>query len=155
LYWSSKEWVKASPAPDNGQPSAPLILRGISRVIIGRLHSVINLELIIGIAAPVSNIVRTQNIFCPGTERYIWTIGRVPVRGRLFFARCNFVSDSFLLRFDFFDCFWCSWDLVHLTPATEILWDPDTSSFSWMPLCIVQGIPSLNPRDLRFLPPKP
>jgi hypothetical protein len=63
LYWSIKECIKASPAPDNGQPSAPLILKGTSQVIMGRLHSVMNLELIIGIAAPVSNIVRMQNIF--------------------------------------------------------------------------------------------
>jgi hypothetical protein len=124
-------------------------------VIMGRLHSVINLELIIGIAAAVSNIVRTQNTFCPGTERYIWTIGWAPARGRLFFTSCNFVSDSFLLGFDFLDCFWFSWVLVCLTPATEIVWDPDTSSFPWMPLHIVRGVPSLNPIDLRFLPPKP
>jgi hypothetical protein len=147
--------VKASPAPDNGPPSAPLILRGTSRVIMGRLHSVINLELIIGIAVPVSNIIRTQNTFCPGTRRYIWTISPVPARGGLFFASCNFVLDSFLLGFHFLDCFWFSWVLVHLTPATEILWDPNTSSFSWMPLHIIQGIPSLNPKDLRSLPPKP
>jgi hypothetical protein len=70
-------------------------------VIIGRLCSTINLELMIGIAAPVSNIVRAQHFFCPGTERYIWTIGRAPARGGLFLASCNFVSDSFLLGFDF------------------------------------------------------
>jgi hypothetical protein len=74
-------------------------------VIMGRLCSVINLELIIGIAAPVSNIIRTQNTFCPGTERYIWMIGQAPARGGLFFASCNFVSDSFLLGFDFFGFF--------------------------------------------------
>jgi hypothetical protein len=109
----------------------------MSRVIIGRLCSAINLELMIGIAAPISNIVRTQNFFCPGTERYIWTIGQAPARGGLFFASCNFVSDSFLLGFGFFDCFWSSWVLVRLTPATEILCGPDTSSFSWLPLRIV------------------
>jgi hypothetical protein len=90
-----------------------------------------------GIAAPVSNIIRAQNLFCPGTERYIWTIGWVPARGGLFFASCNSVSDSFLLGFDFFACFWSPWVLVRLTPATEILFDPDTSSFSWLPLRIV------------------
>jgi hypothetical protein len=122
--------VKASPAPDNGQPSAPLILKGLSRVIIGRLCSATNLELMIGIAVPVLNIVRVQNFFYPGTERYIWTIGQAPARGGLFFASCNFVSDSFLLVFDFFDCFWFPWVLVRLTPATEILCNPDTSSFA-------------------------
>jgi hypothetical protein len=105
LYCSSKECVKASPAPDNGHLSAPLIFRGTSWVIIGRLYSNINLELIIGIAAPVSNIIQTQNGFCPSTERYIWTIGWVPARGRLFFASCSFILDSFLLGFDFLDCF--------------------------------------------------
>jgi hypothetical protein len=83
-----------------------------------------------GIAALVSNIVRAQKVYCPGTERYIWTIGWVPARGGLFSTSCNFVSDSFLLGFDFFDCFWFPWVLVCLTPATEILCDPDTSSFS-------------------------
>jgi hypothetical protein len=106
-------------------------------VIIGRLCSVINLEVMIGIAAPVSNIIQTQNFFCPGTERYIWTIGRVPARGGLFFASCNFVSDSFLLGFDVFGCFWFPWVLVCLTLATGIPCDPDTSSFSWLPLCII------------------
>jgi hypothetical protein len=96
-----------------------------------------NLELMMGIAAPVSNIIRAQNIFCPGTERYIWTIGRAPARGRLFSASCNFISDSFLLGFDFLDCFWFPWVLVRLTPATEILYNPDMSSFSWLPLHII------------------
>jgi hypothetical protein len=86
---------------------------------------------------------------------YIWTIGRAPARGRLFFAICNFVSDSFLLGFGRLDYFWFSSVLVHLTPATEIFWDPDMSSFSWLPLHIVRGIPSLNLRDLRSLLPKP
>jgi hypothetical protein len=80
-----------------------------------------NLELMIGIAAPVSNIAWAQNFFYPGTERYIWTIGQVLARGGLFFTSCNFILDSFLLGFDFLDCFWFPWVLVHLTPATEIL----------------------------------
>jgi hypothetical protein len=91
----------------------------------------------IGIAAPVSNIIQAQNIFCPGTKMYIWTIAPALARGRLFFAICNFVSDSFLLGFGHLYCFWFSSVLVHLTPATEILWDPDMSSFSWLPLHIV------------------
>jgi hypothetical protein len=95
------------------------------------------LEPIIGIAAPVLNIVQATNFFCPGTERYIWTIGQALAQGRLFSTSCNFVSDSFLLGFDFFHCFWFSWVLVHLTPATEILCDPDMSSFSWLPLHII------------------
>jgi hypothetical protein len=74
-------------------------------VIIGRLYSTINLELRIGIAVPVSNIIQILNVFCPGTERYIWRIGQASAQGRLFFASCNFISDSFLLGFDFFDCF--------------------------------------------------
>jgi hypothetical protein len=61
----------------------------------------------------------------------------VPAGGGLVFAICNFVSDSFLLGFDFLDCFWFPWVLVRLTPATEILCTPDTSSFSWLPLHIV------------------
>jgi hypothetical protein len=124
-------------------------------VIIGRLYSAINLELMIGIAVPVSNIVQMQNVFCPDTERYIWTIGWAPARGGLFCASCNFVSDSFLLGFDFFDCFWSPWVLVHLTLATEILGNPDMSSFSWLPLHIILGVPSLNLRGLRSLTPKP
>jgi hypothetical protein len=107
------------------------------QVIIGRLYSTINLELMIGIAAPVLNIIWIPNLFCLGTERYIWTIGQALAQGGLFFASCNFVSDSFLLGFDFFDCFWSPWVLVHLTPATAILCDPDTSSLSWLPLHIV------------------
>jgi hypothetical protein len=71
-----------------------------------------------------------QNFFYPGTERYIWKIGQAPARGMLFSTSCNFISDSFLLGFDIFDCFWFPWVLVHLTPATEILCDPDISSFS-------------------------
>jgi hypothetical protein len=61
---------------------------------------------------------------------YIWTIGRAPARGGLFFPICNFVSDSFLLGFGCLDCFWFSSVLVRLTMATEILWDPNMSSFS-------------------------
>jgi hypothetical protein len=91
----------------------------------------------IGSAALVLNIVQAQNIFCPGTERYIWTIGWALAQGRLFFASCNFVSDSFLLGFDFFDYFWFPWVLVRLTLATEILYNPDISSFSWLPLHII------------------
>jgi hypothetical protein len=67
----------------------------------------------------------------------MWTIGRGPARGGLFFAIYNCVSDSFLLGFGRLDCFWFSSVLVRLTPATEILLDPDTSSFSWLPLRIV------------------
>jgi hypothetical protein len=137
LYWSSREYVKAYPTPNNGQPSAPLILRDMSQVIIGRLCSAINLELMIGIAMPVSNIIQMQNVCCPGTERYIWTIGWAPARRGLFFTSCNVISDSFLLGFDFFDCFWSPWVLVRLTPVTEILCDPDISSFSWLPLHII------------------
>jgi hypothetical protein len=129
--------VKASPAPDSGQLSAPLILSGLSQVIIGRLCSAINLELMMGIAAPVSNIIRVQNLFCPGTERYIWTISQAPAQGGLFFTSCNFVLDSFLLGFDFLDYFLSPWVLVHFTPATEILGGPDMSSFSWLPLRIM------------------
>jgi hypothetical protein len=91
----------------------------------------------IGIAIPVSNIVWVQNFFCPGTERYIWTIGQAPAQGGLFSASFNFVLDSFLLGFDFLDCFWFPWVLVHLTLATEILRDSDMSSFSWLPLHIM------------------
>jgi hypothetical protein len=105
LYQSSKEYVKASPTLDSGQLSAPLILSGLLQVIIGRLCSAINLELMIGIAVPVLNIIRVQNFFCSGTERYIWMIGRVLAWGRLFFASCNFISDSFSFGFDFFDYF--------------------------------------------------
>jgi hypothetical protein len=79
-----------------------------------------NLELIIGIAALVLHIIYMQNILCPGTERYIWMIGQALARGGLFFTSCNFISDSFLLGFDFLTCFLVSWVLVHLTPATEI-----------------------------------
>jgi hypothetical protein len=129
--------MKASPALDNRQPSAPLIVRGMLQVIIARLYSARHLELMIGIAAPVSNIVWAQNFFCPGTERFIWTIGWVPAYGGLFFASCNFISDSFLLGFDFFDCFLSSCALVHLTLATESLCNPNMSSFSWLPLCII------------------
>jgi hypothetical protein len=91
----------------------------------------------IGIAAPVSNIVWVQNVFCPGTERYIWTIGQAPAQGGLFSTSCNFIWDSFLLGLDFFDCFWFPWVLVRLTPATALLCAPDMSSFSWLPLHIV------------------
>jgi hypothetical protein len=98
-------------------------------VIIGRLYSIINLELMIGIATLVSNIVQKQNISYPGSERYIWMISQVLAQGGLFFASCNFVSDSFLLGFDFFDYFWVSWVLVYLTLATEIAWDPNISFF--------------------------
>jgi hypothetical protein len=107
------------------------------QVIIGRLYSLINVELMIGIAVPVSNIVQMQNVFCPSTKRYIWMISRVLAQGMLFFTSCKFVSDSFLLGVDFFDCFWFPWDLVHLTLATEILCYPDMSSFSWMLLYII------------------
>jgi hypothetical protein len=91
----------------------------------------------IGIAALVSNIVQMQNIFCPGTKRYSWMIGWVRARGGLFFTSCNLISDSFLLDFDFLDSFSFPWVLVHLTPATEILCNPDMSSFSWLPLHII------------------
>jgi hypothetical protein len=111
-------------------------------VIMSRLYPVINLELIIGIAIPVLNIIWIQNIFCPGTERYIWMISQVPAQGGLFFASCSFISDSFLLGFDFLDCFWFSWFLVHLTLVTKILWDPNISSLFWIPLHIIRGIPS-------------
>jgi hypothetical protein len=91
----------------------------------------------IGIAAPVSNIIQTQNLLYPGTESNIWMISQVLAQGRLFFASCNFISDSILLGFDFFDCFSFPWVLVCLTLATESLYNPDTSSFSWLPLCII------------------
>jgi hypothetical protein len=106
-------------------------------VIIGTLCSIINLELMTGIAMPVSNIIWMRNLSYTGTKRYIWTIGWAPVRGGLFFASYNFVLDSFLLGFDFFDCFWSPWVFVRLTPATELLCCLNISSFSWLPLYIV------------------
>jgi hypothetical protein len=68
---------------------------------------------------------------------YIWTISQALARGGLVFASCNFISDSFLLGFDFLDCFWFLWVLVHLTPATEIPYNSDMSFFSWLPLHII------------------
>jgi hypothetical protein len=38
------------------------------------------LELIMGTAAPVSNIVRAWKAVCPSTDMYIMTIGRTPDR---------------------------------------------------------------------------
>jgi hypothetical protein len=73
--------------------------------MVGRLCWFMNMELIMGIAAPVSNIVRAQNLRCPGTEMYILTIGRAPDRGGVPWANCIFASCSFLLGFDFFTCF--------------------------------------------------
>jgi hypothetical protein len=40
-----------------------------------------NVELKMGTAAPVSNIVRARKAFCPGTKMYMMTIGRAPDRG--------------------------------------------------------------------------
>jgi hypothetical protein len=78
-----------------------------------------NVELIMGTAALVSNIVRAQKAFCPGTEMYIMAMGHAPDHGGALSTNCIFASCSFLLGFDFFPCFWVFWALVHLTPATE------------------------------------
>jgi hypothetical protein len=78
LYSSIREWVNASPAPGIAQPSRPLILRGVSPLMVGSLYCSMNVELIMGTGAPVSNIFRVWKAFCLGTEMYIMTIGRTP-----------------------------------------------------------------------------
>jgi hypothetical protein len=97
--------VNASHAPGIAQPLAPLIQRGMSRLMVGRLYCCMNVELMMGIAALVSNIVQTQNLRCPCTEIFILTIGRAPNRGGVPWANCIFALCSFLLGFTFFACF--------------------------------------------------
>jgi hypothetical protein len=85
----------------------------------GSLCYSMNMELILGTAAPVSNIVQVQKVFCPGTEMCIMTIAHAPDHGAVFWTNCIFTSYAFLLGFDLFTCFCIVSALVCFTPATE------------------------------------
>jgi hypothetical protein len=70
--------VSTSLAPDITQPSVPLILRGVSWLMLGRLYCSMNMELILRTTILVSDIIQVENIHCAGTEIYIMTIYYAP-----------------------------------------------------------------------------